>query len=73
MRYTQETRDILIGKGYHSSAPLKEYLEDVADTYGADFGDVASVASILGQDELFDGLLSEVADMTGNPFMNVGD
>ena len=63
-------REILKRKGYDT---LQDYLQDVADTYGAELQAVKQIAAMLGPDELFDGLLSEVADMTGNPFMNVGD
>ena len=65
MKQYQKT---LQAKGYEN---LAEYLEDVADTYGAELLSVEHLAALLGPDELFDGLLSEVADMVGSPFMEV--
>lgn len=49
----------------------REYLEAVAETYGAELDAVLTIANLFGPDEDFDGLLSEVADMTGNRFMEV--
>jgi hypothetical protein len=45
----------------------KEYLEDLADTYGIDVQTVFTLASILGSSEDFDGLVTALEDleMTG--------
>lgn len=45
----------------------KEYLEDLADTYGIDVQTVFTLASILGSNEDFDGLVCALEDleMTG--------
>lgn len=46
----------------------KEYLIDLADTYGIDVQTVFTLASILGSNEDFDGLVTALEDleMTGD-------
>ena len=45
----------------------REYLKDLADTYGIDVQTVFTLASILGSNEDFDGLVTALDDleMTG--------
>jgi len=45
----------------------REYLKDLADTYGIDVQTVFTLASILGSNEDFDGLVCALEDleMTG--------
>ena len=50
----------------------KDYIEQVALTYGLDYEQVAYTAEFLGMNEDFDGLLSHCADMAGTVFMSVG-
>lgn len=40
----------------------KDYLKSVADEYGIDLEIVYSLASVLGPNEDFDGLISELED-----------
>lgn len=40
----------------------KEYLENLADEYGIDKGTVFEMASILGENEDFDGLVTTIED-----------
>lgn len=40
----------------------KEYLESLADDYGIDYAIVAMLASMLGESEDFDGLVSMLED-----------
>lgn len=40
----------------------EEYLENLADEYGIDFDTVFFLADILGENEDFDGLVSELED-----------
>ena len=47
----------------------KDYIEQVALTYGLNYDDVAITAIMLGANEDFDGLLSSCADMAGTCFM----
>lgn len=60
--------NIYYEKGYESR---EEYLQDVAETYGAEKAAILNIADLLGPEEDFDGLLSEVADMTNSPIMEV--
>jgi len=48
-------------------ANRKEYLEDLADNFGIDVQTVFTLASILGSNEDFDGLVTALEDlkMTG--------
>ena len=56
--------NIYQSKGF---ANRKEYLEDLADNFGIDVQTVFTLASILGSNEDFDGLLTTLEDleMTG--------
>lgn len=49
----------------------KDYIEQVALTYGLDYELVKNMALMLGQSEDFNGLLSMCADMAGTVFMSV--
>lgn len=53
---------ILKERGYESK---QEYIESLAAEYGYDYNDVAAVADLLGDDELFDGLVSVLEDNWG--------
>ena len=55
-------------KGFESR---KDYIEQVALTYGLDYDMVCAVAELLGSSEDFDGLLSMCADEAGTVFMSV--
>ncbi len=41
------------------------YLRSLADQYGIDFTIVAPIAAVLGENEDFDGLISELEDIAG--------
>jgi len=41
-----------------------EYLKDLADSYGVDFGLVAAAAQLLGENEDFDGLINTIEDLS---------
>ena len=49
----------------------KDYIEQVALTYGLSYDQVKFTAEFLGMDEDFDGLLSTCADQAGTVFMSV--
>jgi len=40
----------------------KDYLESLADEYGIDYSMVETLADMLGENEDFDGLVSELED-----------
>ena len=46
--------------GYHSR---KDYLSSLAEEYGVDYQSVACLASLLGPNEDFDGLVIAVEDI----------
>lgn len=50
---------IWIDEGYDSR---RDYLECLAEDSGVDYKTVAALASILGPDEDFDGLVSALSD-----------
>ena len=54
-----ETLKALKENGYNS---LKEYLQDLADEYDVPYSVVVSLYQLLGESELFDGLVSAVQD-----------
>ncbi len=54
-----ETMEVLRENGYNS---LKEYLQDLADEYDVPYSVVVSLYQLLGESELFDGLVSAVQD-----------
>ena len=60
MKISKETKAILEDQGYKS---LGEYLENVSEDYGVDFETVCTMADLLGETELFDGLVSMIGDM----------
>ena len=51
--------NIYVEQGYKNR---KDYLETLADNYGVPVGDVITLASILGSDEDFDGLVTRIED-----------
>lgn len=54
-----QSQNVYIENGYESR---KEYLESLAEEYGVPLKVVKSFASMLGANEDFDGLLSELED-----------
>ena len=57
-----ETIKALIENGYDG---LKEYLHDLSDEYDVPYSVVVSLYQLLGESELFDGLVSAVQDAEG--------
>lgn len=57
-----ETMEVLRKNGCNS---LKEYLQDLADEYDVPYSVVVSLYQLLGEQELFDGLVSAVQDAEG--------
>lgn len=55
----QQQAEVYKRKGYNSR---KEYLAGLADDYGVDLDIVLSIASVLGPNEDFDGLVSMVEE-----------
>jgi len=55
----------------HNFASRREYIEAVALEYGLPCDKVAAIASLLGMEEDFDGLLSACADMAGTTVFQV--
>lgn len=55
-----ENRNKYAELGYSSR---EEYLDSLAEDYGVDEEAVYALADVLGEDEDFDGLLSELADL----------
>ena len=51
--------NIYVEKGYKNR---QDYLKNLADDYGADYGTVCEIAEILGENEDFDGLISTLED-----------
>lgn len=43
----------------------KEYLQNIAEENGVDFGTVLMLANVLGKSEDFDGLVNAVQDLDG--------
>jgi hypothetical protein len=52
--------DIYVKNGYASRS---EYLMELADNSGADYGAIAALADLLGPNEDFDGLVTSLEDM----------
>jgi hypothetical protein len=52
--------NIYIQKGYKNR---RDYLKSLAEDYGVSYLMVFSLANILGENEDFDGLISELDDM----------
>lgn len=57
-----ETIQVLKENGYDN---IKEYLHDLADEYDVPYSVVVSLYNCLGDQELFDGLVSAVQDAEG--------
>lgn len=57
---SEETLVELQAIGYDS---LEEYLDDLADEHGVSKEQVYALYSVLGQEEIFDGLVSSVEDI----------
>ena len=57
-----ETMEVLRENGYDG---LKEYLHDLSDEYDVPYSVVVSLYQLLGEQELFDGLISAVQDAEG--------
>lgn len=55
----QSTKDTLQDMGFNT---VKEYLNDLADEYGVEPETAYMLFEILGEDELFDGLVSSMGD-----------
>ncbi len=53
---------IYTDNGYESR---KDYLQCLADEYGVDIGTVLAIASMYGENEDFDGLLTALQDIEG--------
>ncbi len=65
MTLTQETKDTLEELGYAASNKgLEDYLQDLADDNGLDYDDVKAMFQVYGQEEMFDGLVTAVEDLT---------
>ena len=60
MKMSKETLQVLKEKGYDS---LDEYLGELSEDSGVDIEAVYMAADVLGETELFDGLVSMIGDM----------
>lgn len=60
MKLSKEALQILKENGYEN---LNEYLENLSEDTGADIDIVYMMADLLGETELFDGLVSALGDM----------
>ena len=60
IKISEETLEELKAIGYDS---LEEYLDDLADEHGVSKEQVYALYSVLGQGEIFDGLVSSVEDI----------
>ena len=60
MKLSKVTKAILEDQGYNS---LEEYLENLSEDYDVDLVTVYMMADLLGETELFDGLVSSLEDM----------
>jgi hypothetical protein len=56
------TTNIYQEEGYKNRV---DYLKSLAEQYGADVTTVFALAEILGENEDFDGLVSELEDISG--------
>ena len=52
-------KDVYQENGYENR---KDYLKNLADQFGIPYREVALIASMLGKDEDFDGLICELED-----------
>ena len=55
----QKTKDIYQERGYEDRS---DYLRQLADDNGVDFGTVFALADLLGPNEDFDGLVTGIQD-----------
>jgi len=55
MKLSKETLAVLKEEGYKS---LEDYFVDISDEFDVPYEDVEALAKLLGENELFDGLLS---------------
>lgn len=60
MKVSKETLQVLEENGHEN---LNEYLENLSEDTGADIETVYMMADLLGESELFDGLVSALGDM----------
>lgn len=60
MNLSKETLQVLKEKGFDS---LDEYLGELSEYYDVDIEAVYMAADVLGETELFDGLVSMISDM----------
>ena len=59
MKTSKETLELLKENGYES---LDDYLQCLAEDYNVDYSTVKSLYYVLGDSELFDGLVCAVED-----------
>lgn len=57
MKLHKATLDNLQEQGYDD---LQDYLQCLSEDYGVEYNSVLIVADLLGEDELFDGLVSAI-------------
>lgn len=61
MLISEETYQVLVERGYDS---VNEYLEELEEDSGQDYTSVMMLAVMLGEYELFDGLVSCLEDFS---------
>lgn len=59
MKISHTTSILLQEEGYDD---IQQYLEFLSDAFGIRFGEVEILAETLGEDELFDGLITALED-----------
>lgn len=59
MLISEETYQVLLERGYDS---VKDYLEELSDECGQPYSTVLMMAVLLGEEELFDGLVTSLED-----------
>ena len=62
MKLHKETLDILQEQGYDD---LQDYLQCLSEDYGVEYNSVLNIANLLGENELFDGLVAAIEDVCG--------
>ena len=62
MQVSNEVQEALEENGYSS---VKEYLHSLAEDYDVSYATVCALYSMLGDSELFDGLVCAVEDASG--------
>ena len=65
MLISEETKEHLEELGYES---LEEYFECLSEDYGVAMYAVKAIASILGESELFDGVVTAIEDASESYF-----